>query len=65
MTLAGIVRFQAACAAHAIQPIVGVELAVADVALDARWHLLALALPTMAIVAVVTIVWLRFREQLD
>jgi error-prone DNA polymerase len=30
MTLAGVVRFQAACAAHAIQPIVGVELAVAE-----------------------------------
>ena len=30
MTLAGVVRFQAACAAHAIQPIIGVELAVAE-----------------------------------
>ncbi len=30
MTLAGVVRFQAACAAHGIQAIVGAELAVAD-----------------------------------
>jgi error-prone DNA polymerase len=30
MSLAGVVRFQAACARHGIQPIVGVELAVAD-----------------------------------
>jgi error-prone DNA polymerase len=30
MTLAGVVRFQAACAAHDIQPIIGVELAVAE-----------------------------------
>jgi error-prone DNA polymerase len=30
MTLAGVVRFQAACAAHAIQPIVGVEMAIAE-----------------------------------
>jgi error-prone DNA polymerase len=30
MTLAGVVRFQAACAEHCVRPIVGCELAVAD-----------------------------------
>ncbi|MGZ3676952.1 MAG: DNA polymerase III subunit alpha [Ktedonobacterales bacterium] len=30
MTLAGVVRFQAACASHGVKAIVGVELAVAD-----------------------------------
>jgi DNA polymerase-3 subunit alpha len=30
MTLAGVVRFQAACAEHGIRPIIGCELAVAD-----------------------------------
>jgi error-prone DNA polymerase len=30
MTLAGVVRFQAACAKHGVRPIVGAELAVAD-----------------------------------
>jgi len=30
MTLAGIVRFQAACAEHGVRPVIGCELAVAD-----------------------------------
>src|SRR5262245_59553981 len=30
MSLAGVVRFQAACAQHGIQPVVGVELDVAE-----------------------------------
>ncbi len=39
MTLAGVVRFQAACATHAIQPIVGVELAVAEPVFGLTPHL--------------------------
>src|SRR6185437_4892821 len=46
MTLAGVVRFQAACAQHGIRPVVGVELAVADPAFGdaaAPAHLVVLA----------------------
>lgn len=46
MTLAGVVRFQAACAEYGIRPIVGVELAVADPAFGDRAapaHLIVLA----------------------
>ncbi|HEU5438132.1 MAG TPA: DNA polymerase III subunit alpha [Ktedonobacterales bacterium] len=46
MTLAGVVRFQAACAQYGIRPIVGVELAVADPIFGdaaAPGHLVALA----------------------